>query len=329
VKKRSCVFLFKACAAMLVAFVILNFICMFYYNLAIHSHSDTGATDYVWEANKFYSRGTEGFAWGKTDANGFNNLKTLEAGQIDVLVMGSSHMEAFNVAQDKNTVAVLNNMFHDSGMDMNAYNIGISGHTLARCLNNAVEAVKEFAPQKYLIVETSKDPDFEDMKAAVEGKLEPIESNSGGIVGTLQKLPFLRRVYAQWKSSDEAEEKAKDGDVYQLFDILLKRVVEQCDETGIKVIIVYHNRLEYDGEGKIVSPESMETKECLKNVCEENNVVFVDMHEAFKANYEETFQLPHGFSNSRAGAGHLNEVGHRVIAEEVFNTICRLEGKVD
>lgn len=329
-KKRVLLFPIKVILAMVTAFVILNLICMLYCNFAIHSHSETGSTDYVWEKNKFYSRGTEGFAYGVTDANGFNNLKTFNKGDIDVLVMGSSHMEAFNVSQDKNTAAVLNEKNRSANIDMNTYNIGTSGHVLVRCLNNAPKAIDEFAPQKYLVIETSSvTPDVELMEKALAGTLKPIPSYNGGIVGKLQRFPFLRRAYNQIENlmnngdSQETEKAQPTKGCYVLFDELLGSVDRICDEKGIKLVILYQCSLNIDEDGQVLPQDNVRDIEKFKSVCDKYGVTFVDMYEPFKENYDRTNNLPHGFSNSRIGRGHLNEKGHGLIADKLFGTLCK------
>lgn len=342
-KNKYILFGIKTAVAGIVAFIILNLVCFFYYNLAVHSESETGSTDYVWEESKFYSRGTEGFSWGKTDENGFNNLAVFEDGDIDVLMMGSSHMEAFNVAQDRNVGYVLNRKFKDADMDLNVYNIGVSGHTLERCLNNAGNAVKEFKPNKYVVIETaSVCPDIKLVADALNGELEPIESNNKGIIGKLQKLPFLRRLYGQIKSVlgnddgdgesvsanvDESLEELISAYTDELFEKMLSGVSQTMKDEGIKLIIVYNCGVEIDEDGKVREQEDMESVEKFKEACDKNDVIFVNMHQAFCDYYKETNRLPRGFSNSRAGKGHLNRYGHEVLADELFDIICRQESE--
>ena len=292
--------------------------------------SETNSTDYIWQQNKFYSRGTEGFANGITDKNGFNNLKTFED-DIDVLVMGSSHMEAFNVAQDKNTVALLNEKFQDH--DMNFYNIGISGHDFVRCLYNLENAIDEFAPQKYVIIETQTIvPSISGMEAALKGNIAPIESHNEGIIGKLQRFPYLRLLYNQIKSVKNAnkaktkatlntEIKIDTAKLYQLLNAFIHKSAHTCEKNGVKLIIFYNCELNTDAQGDVLARKDVEAVNAFSKICEENDVIFVDMYDSFKTNYLETFKLPRGFSNSEAGVGHLNEEGHRVIAEKISTVI--------
>lgn len=48
----------------------------------------------------------EGMAWFRMDDNGFNNVDA-EDGDLDILLMGSSHMEAVQVDPTENTAYLL------------------------------------------------------------------------------------------------------------------------------------------------------------------------------------------------------------------------------
>lgn len=332
--KEKSFFCLKAVAAGAVAFVVLNILCIFYFNVPIHEPSKTKSTDYIWQPDKFYSRGTEGFAKGVTDKKGFNNLKTFEEDEIDVLVMGSSHMEAFNVAQNKNAVALLNDTSKELGLNFNFYNIGISGHTLEKCLYNLENAVCEFAPKEYVVIETqSVKPGVGSLKAALEGKLNPIESHNEGIIGKLQKFPYLRLVYTQMKNAKEselAEEtkqiKRESNDTEErcvLLDELIQRSAKICDENGVKLIIFYNCTVEIDENGNVLERKELEDVRAFSEICENNNVIFIDMYEDFKDDYIKTHKLSRGFSNSEAGKGHINEDGHRIISKRLFDVISK------
>ena len=182
---------------MIISFLILNAVCFFYYNVPVHSESESGSTDYVWEKSKFYSKGTEGFAFGKTDANGFNNLTTENSLNPEILVMGSSHTEAFNVAQNESYVYLLNEM------GRNAYNIGISGHRITTCFNNFEKALDEFKPQKYVVIEVSAtELTMDEINQINDGTVNKIHSSANPILILLQKIPFVRCVYYQLDKMD-------------------------------------------------------------------------------------------------------------------------------
>ena len=245
--------------------------------------------------------------------------------------MGSSHMEAFNVAQNKNTVALLNNKSTKSGLNLNFYNIGISGHTLERCLYNLENAISEFSPQGYVVIETSSvKPSVESLKAALEDKLIPIESHNEGIIGKLQRFPYLRLVYSQIKNAKGAnlteETKTENNNTKEshlLLNELIQRSSKTCNENGIKLIIFYNCKIELDEQGNVLEPKDAMDVKAFSEICKNNNVIFIDMHDSFKDNYIKTHKLPRGFSNSKAGTGHLNEDGHSVISRKIFDVISK------
>ena len=245
--------------------------------------------------------------------------------------MGSSHVEAFNVAQDKNFVSLLNEKFRESKIDLNAYNIGVSGHKLVRCLYNAENAIEEFHPTQYLIIETSsEDFDINELEEALERKLQTIESNFGGIMGVLQKFPFLRCVYKQVKNTNTKEKESEvinnDKNTEEVqdrsFGELLSRVMEKCNEEGICVIIVHNSPLNFDKYGKIREQDDKDSIEMFSRECKDNDIIFVNMYDLFSDNFNQNFEIPHGFSNSKIGSGHLNECGHRLIADALYSVIC-------
>ena len=99
----------KFLGAGLVAILLLCLILAFYVYYPIHVANPRKNTDYVWSSGAIYFKTSEGIGWGRFDDNGFNNVSVIES--PDVLVLGSSHMEASYVLQSENATAVLNNLF--------------------------------------------------------------------------------------------------------------------------------------------------------------------------------------------------------------------------
>ena len=332
-KKKCIIYLLKVVSAALVAFIILNALCVFYYNIPAHCVSKTHSTNHIWQQGKFYSRATEGFASGVIDANGFNNLQTYEKGEIDLLMMGSSHMEAFNVAQDKNTVVLLNEKFKNDKLDMNAYNIGVSGHHFLICLNNLNNAIDEFAPRKYVVIETGYVvPDATTINQMLNGTLTPDSSSSSVIIDFLKRIPYLRLLYAQIKNTvtnnknevpvqSNQDSEVNKTELYENLGKLIKQSTKKCQDAGVQVIIFYNCEISIDEQGKVKDRVDLDDVNAFKEACDKNDVIFVDMYDAFASMYEKTKKLPRGFANTQAGAGHINEVGHQVIADEIYAII--------
>ena len=310
----------KAFVSGCIALVVLTLFCFLYYNIPVHSTDASGATDYSWEHKKFYSRGTEGFAWGRTNNEGYlNPVDYSEGMNVDVLIMGSSHMEAYNVAMEDSTASQLSSLLGDEVV----YNIGVSGHTFLTCSDNLEAALEKYRPQKYAVIETSAllFPD-EDVRKVIEGEAEELESHSGGIIGLLQKNQLLRLLYSQLSNWLEAPDEGSSATVKpeantELYSELLNKLSKTASEYGVKLIILYQSNMYIDPETGISFGNDTDLRDFFSETCREVGIEFADMSERFAEEYSNSYILPHGFSNTSVGAGHLNKHGHRMIAEEL------------
>jgi hypothetical protein len=319
----------KIIAAGIVAFFVLSSFCLAYYNIPVHITSKTGTTDYVWEKHAYYSKMTEGFGHGRMNNEGFNNLEDYLAQPIDILLMGSSQMEATNVAQGKTTAALLNSTFGESKY---VYNIGISGHDLPHSINNLETAIHYYAPKDYVVIETmSVQFGVAALEDLLSERIRRIPSYDRGIVFRLQKIPYLRLLYKQYKdingsNEDDIQEQVPEALDRERYSALLDGAIKRISQIGIdnKVtpIVFYHPHLALGKDGSAAPDTDAEYLGLFKAACGNNGIRFVDMTDAFVEEYKRSHVLPHGFYNTAVGAGHLNKNGHRVIAEELFRQMC-------
>jgi len=331
--KRLLTYFGKVLLSGLLSFVCLTLFCMLYRNIPVHSSTVSGATDYAWEYDKFYSRATEGFAWGKTNNEGYlNTFDYYEDMDIDILVMGSSHMEAYQVAMDESASAVLGKLLPDRTV----YNIGVSGHDFLVCADNLAAAINTYNPSEYVLMETSN-LQFTDEKllAAINENIPDLQSHNSGIIGFLQKNQFLRTVYSQLKEfsddSMDSEEMNESGESveknrteewnYDLYRELLVKMANTVSQSGAQLIIVYQPALYLNEDGSASVSNNKELAAFFSDTCKSNGILFLDMSDRFLRNYMENAVLPHGFSNSSVGSGHLNKYGHEMIAHAVCTII--------
>ena len=87
--------LLKVIASGIVAMAIICGLLCFYDIKPIHKENPKGNTDFVWLPNSIWVKATEGIAFGKFDANGFNNKSVIS--NPDIIVLGSSHMEVTRI----------------------------------------------------------------------------------------------------------------------------------------------------------------------------------------------------------------------------------------
>jgi hypothetical protein len=322
----------KFILAGITAFLVLNIFCFVYYNIPVHITTKTGVTDYIWEKHVYYSKMTEGFGYGKTNNEGFNNIQDYNAQPIDILVMGSSHMEGTNVPQNKTTAVLLNEFFN--GLKY-VYNIGISGHNFPRIVNNIETAVQYYKPNEYIVIETgSTQFNIQDLEASINGTLKRLPSYDNKIMFFLQKMPYLRLIYSQYKhftgngeeNTPEQNNIAFDKENYSIvLNAAMKKLHRVSIEQDIKIIIFYHPHFIFNDNGSIPENTDYEYLTIFKNICFNNDIVFINMADYFIEEYNNNHILPHGFSNTSIGAGHLNKNGHRLIANELFRQINIME----
>lgn len=319
----------KAGIAVAIAFVLMSLFCYFYYNLPVHHKETSGATDYNWDKNTFCSRGTEGFAYQFTDENGYVNTYPKKSDQIDVLVMGSSHTEGFNVNYDENYTYVLNDLFQKGGQDLYAYSIATSSHALVRNLRNLENALDQFQPTKYVVIETaSLDIPTEDVEKLVNGKLEFLDSSNSGLLGTLQKSDVLRLMYYQMSqmsiNKTRSDKPLRDDAAFEIaLDQALERAGSAARAKNCQLILTYLSLVEYDYNGILSDATDPKSKELFQKLCDKHGIIFLDMYPAYEEMYRTTNHLPRGFSNTTPGEGHTNKYGHACIAQTLYEYIAK------
>ena len=324
-RKETAKWILKALLAGLAAFTLLSAICAFYFNVPVRVPSPDGATEYKYEPNRRYFRGLEGFGSGRTNNDGFNNLRDYTPGEeINVLLMGSSHMEGFCVPQADSAAAVLNGLFDG---EKYVYNIGMAAHTFLYCAKHLDTALSHYAPTDAVVLELaalSYDPAALD--AAADGTLRDMSSHEGGFITALQKIPYLRLFYTKYfqGGGQAAEagrtEPAAAGDFESALSRLLQKLGETGRAHGVSVILAYTPTVLPDADGRILPQEQPGERELYQKLCAENGLVFLDLTERNISAAEEG-QLPFGFANTTPGTGHINRLGLRIFAEGVFEQL--------
>ena len=325
------------------ALAILSIFVLFYGYTGVHIANPDGATDYKWEPNQLSTTMKEGFAWKRMDENGFNNSCSIDRGRgVDVLLMGSSHMEGANIAVDENVGYLLNEMLPE----LHTYNIGVSGHNIYRCVDNLQEAVAVYEPSEYVVLFTTTiELSVDSMQAVIDQTAKPITSYDSGILYFLQKnVPAIKSIYKaiqDWSGAVISDDDEIDGGSSETmkidsqieasqvqnvknYETILNQFLAFAKEstgTECQLVIVYAPRTEINYEGNIENNVDLEYLRLFSEVCESNEIDFLDLGEDFRELYENRHILAHGFSNTRAGRGHLNAAGHKAMAECVASYI--------
>lgn len=314
----------KSIIAGMISILFITAISYFYSFSGVHISTRSGATDYAWDSKQRKATMSEGIAFIDMDQNGYNNsypVSDKNFDSIDTLIMGSSHMEAVNIASDKNAGYLLNRL-----LPGNTYNIGISGHTIYRCVKNLYAAGRRYHPTNIIIETDCVDLDVDEMRQVISGTMDVIPSYDSGILYYLQKyVPGIKELYNQaslWMSQGNREVKMEKEAEPEGYDAVLDEFLSKAASTlnaDQHILIVYQPKTEIDRNGSYIS--TVGESDTFLEACAAHGIDFLDLSEPFEALYNDKHILAHGFINTAVGEGHMNEAGHRVFAEEVAKYI--------
>lgn len=319
----------KIIVASVISIILLSAFSYVYSFSGVHLYNESGATDYKWSPYQYKANMTEGFSWLRMDEDGFNNETTIVE-EVNILLLGSSHMEAVNVEPNENVGYLLNEMMPDKY----TYNIGMSGHTIYTCVQNLENALKEYEPTEYVIIETDTiHLDTESVETVISNSYPEIPSYDSGWLYLIQKnIPVIKQIYKQldaWRSQDAGTDGVISVDESgsasndELTRSFLHKIMAVATERDVKPVLMYHPAVMIGAGGDVVIPDEKEYRDCFADFCADEGIVFVDMTDDFVSLYKEKHVLAHGFVNTGVGVGHLNRYGHEVIAERLAQVIER------
>ena len=327
--------LVKIGAAGAVAVVILSVLMLGYSFIPVHIENPVSNTDYIWPTGSVWFRVTEGIGYGKFDDNGFNNPEVME--HPDILLLGSSHMEAQYVPQKDNVAAVMTDLFEG---EHEVYNLGISGHTIFKTCQYLPKNIELYGDSvKYVILETFfvsvTEKDVDDV---LNHTVKFASSKHRPVMQFVNEVPGLRIIDHQRKvgffdlftdSGSRPSVFSIDGDEYSsevsesdlpAYDRLFQYLEDIEKDTDVELIIYYHPTETFDEEGHILFEEG-NAYEAFAEAAAAHNIDFVDVADDFTRMFYEDHHVAHGFCTGKLGVGHLNSYGHRASAEALVKFI--------
>jgi len=87
-----------------------------------------------------------------------------------------------------------------------------------------------------------------------------------------------------------------------------------------QIIVLYHPMVTLETNGEM-TVEYSENLEAFVRCCDAYGIAFVNVGEDFLEDYENSYHVPYGFSNTTMGEGHINRWGHEVIARALYEEI--------
>ena len=315
--------------AIIVAFFVVNMICFAYERPPGWFDTPNGASDSVREPYSILVHGTEGYAITRIDRNGFTNPDK-DLAENYVLMMGASHSQGKEVASNKKYSVLVNDYLAEDEL-LHTYNIASDGSYLPSQIKHFKSAVQAF-PNAYVTTIEISGTDFsvDELENALN-QSEYKESDSAIHFSGLSSMEKLRNIVKSYipvlskikKSIEALKEANAPKSEFQVDVQEYSKVINEClaqirSESEKPIVFIYHPETKIMPDGSM-SLKYSSTWEIFRKACDDNGIDLIDSGEDFIEYYDKYRKVPYGFSNTSFDNGHLNEVGHNIIAEEIID----------
>lgn len=355
--KKTVITILSWCAALAVALLLANVVSFFYRSGAGSIQRENAYSASIRTPNSRIVRGAEGYGVNAVDENGYLNDSTQPLKHNYILLMGSSHAEGLQVMQKNTMTSVLNRMLNPD--ERTVYNLGTAGQTFPLIVEGFRAAIEEFPDAKAIMIEVQlldfSQAEFD--RAMDQAAFDPASSGRAleqslglarrlrnGILGVLPVISQLRQQIdsinfsmsdafgiAAFLEKNKAQQEAQETSaqaVESKYSERINRAMELLrDEFENPIIILYHSGVSLLGDGTLQVNRDMRYYDDFKQACEANGIVFLDAGDAFLRAYEANRSLPYGFHNTTMPSGHLNTLGHRIVAEEFYKAWMEIQDK--
>lgn len=317
--------------AFCVAFCAVNLVCFLYERPTGWFDTPNGPSPAGWRPGSVIVHGMEGYGVTKVDSNGYlNPEEQLMDGYV--LMMGSSHTQGKEVASNQKYSVLVNDYFAKDSSVLHTYNISSDGNFLPSLIKRFPAAIEAF-PEAGVVTLEIAGTDFSEME--LENALSQVQYDpQNSIVNQVEQLDFkgklkngikeyfpllnLMKKKLETNLAAKNDSPANKRDVESYAALLEEAMVLIRGQFDGRIVFVYHPNLVFDGNGT-ASISYSETWTLFRTVCQKHGIDVIDMGPVFLEHYEDTRQMPYGFSNTTPGAGHLNRVGHRLIAQSLID----------
>ena len=269
----------------------------------------------------------------------------------NVLVMGDSFTQAAQVSDEETFVMQTQRNLDEQGGDAAVWNAGSSGLSPSAYIGVAPQYREMLNPDTtviqlntldfredridksrvYWVEDTGDDFKLQKNKDNATGALGPkkLQKIPGFVpaFGLLRKSSLFQTVLANASKGPEAPKgkqvkkgvKVSDEQVVARY---VRWAVTEMNKAYPGLVLVYVPTIDYyDLTAKPPSDEPG-----LERVCQEMGVPLINLRSSYIDHYRRTGEVPHGFSNTTPGAGHINALGHRILGAELAAKLRQVWG---
>ncbi len=290
--------------------------------------------------NARYVRLTEGATVLQLDANCLNNSYyndfCRDLSDVDVLMLGSSHIEAYQVLKNENCAYLLNSRFADDEKPLAFYSCGVSGCFLPGVISRYESALEKFRPKNYVIIEIMSVPTVAAINQGFSESItyEPRKmslarvfiNNTGGM-WVLNNFFAVERLFNARAAKNAVVEEDSPEELTEAWTHLVKFIVDTAQANGVKPILLCHKCADIAKDSSFCPRFNVDDMAEFRAICEREGIVFVDATERFREEYEKNNVWAYGFCNAGIISGHLNRDGHRMVADVLEEAIRKLEAE--
>lgn len=302
-----------------------------------------------WVAQPGTTSRTRGEGWASSTI-GEHGIRGLPGGHLPrgpkVVFWGDSFVEAVQVDDRERMAQVFTALARQDGLALSGVGIGNGGDTLIDALFRLPDYAGALAPVALNVLVLSR---LEDMLpdrlrpcrarfvSTPEFRLERVDCPPSPLALRLAgpfrvlELAGAFEVFRKLQASTlrlgpgpaprapAADSPAPKAEEDAAIDFLLTRVREHSRSPVLLLrlpLLPVLNR----GRVRMDEPQPTLTGQ-VAQACVRNGVGFLDLAPGFAAHFQATGRFPHGLFNSPPGTGHLNQDGHRLVAEAVLQYI--------
>jgi len=324
--------------ALIIAFCVANILCFFYQRSPGWIDTANGPSPATWNPNSLVVRGEEGYGIARVDHNGYMNPEgTLQDSYT--LMMGSSHTQGKEVFPQQKYSALVNDYFAQAEGELHVYNISNNANYLPTQIKHFHAAIQAFPNAEVVTMEINKvlftqkemrnalqqvtyDPQYSSknlvLNADWKTKIKTFVKEAFPLLTVIKTK--LDKIIGQEAVGEDTSGQKNTSDNQKYLELLEEAIKQIRSEYSKTIVILYHPSLQLQ-EDATVQIQYCPLWSEFQEICTENNIDIIDMGPVFENWYYETAQLPYGFSNTAPGRGHLNRVGHKLIAGELIKYI--------
>ncbi len=355
------------CLALAVALLCANLVSFFYRSGAGSIQRENAYSGSIRTPNSTIVRGAEGYGINAVDENGYLNDSSLPLAEHYILLMGSSHAEGLQVMQKDTMASVLNRMIdptertvYNIGTAGQTFPLIVEGYQAAIDEFPNAEAIMieisqlDFSEADFDSAMNQAVFDPASSGQALEQSLGFSRRLRNGILGVLPVISQLRQqmdsvslslqdafgiaAFLEQYRANAATDKTTQQDSIEsattpqagesAYFERINRVMERLRaEFGNPIFILYHSGVSILPDGMLRIDRDMRYYDEFQQACENNGIVFLDAGDAFLRAYAADYSLPYGFHNTTMPSGHLNTLGHRIVAEEFYQAWMKIQDK--